>query len=105
MLVKKLQEWNLLIYIDFYLIFLMTCFSRALFSVKSIGLIGGDNSEVEDLSDVEDPVGVVEYQTAQQEQSSSEEDISGCEDSIPLQSPLRLSEDVNISVKNMKNMV
>lgn len=42
----------------------------------------GNNSEVEDLSDIDDPVGDPEYQPSRQEQSSSEEDSSGCEDPI-----------------------
>ncbi|XP_055082645.1 piggyBac transposable element-derived protein 3 [Periophthalmus magnuspinnatus] len=42
----------------------------------------GNNSEVEDLSDIDDAVGNPEYQPSRQEQSSSEED-SECEDSSP----------------------
>lgn len=45
-------------------------------------LIGGDNSEVEDLSDINHPMGDAEYQPPRQEPSSSEEDSSGCEDPI-----------------------
>lgn len=40
-----------------------------------LGLIGGDNSEMEDLSDIDDPVGDVENHPSQQEKDSSE-----CED-------------------------
>lgn len=50
--------------------------------MELLGLIGGDNSEVEGLSDIDDPVGDAEYQPSQQEPSSSEEDSSGCEDPI-----------------------
>lgn len=48
---------------------------------------GGDNSEVEDLSDIDDPVGNAEYQPPP---TSSEEDSSGCEDPVPqLCQPIR----------------
>ncbi|MEQ2239202.1 hypothetical protein ILYODFUR_002088 [Ilyodon furcidens] len=50
--------------------------------MELLGFIDGDNSEVEDLSDIDDPVGDPEYQLPQQEPSSSEEDNSGCEDPI-----------------------
>lgn len=54
------------------------------------GLIDGDNSEVEDLLDINDLVGDAEYHPPQQETSSSEEDSSGCEDPIPQPSnPIR----------------
>ncbi|XP_076842062.1 piggyBac transposable element-derived protein 3 isoform X2 [Brachyhypopomus gauderio] len=59
--------------------------SRAL---ELLELISGDNSEVEDLSDIDDLVGDTEYQPPQQEASSSEEDGSGCDDSIPQPSHL-----------------
>ncbi|CAJ1084156.1 uncharacterized protein LOC110006139 [Xyrichtys novacula] len=49
-------------------------------ALEMLGLIGGENSEVEDLSDTDDPVGDAEYQPPP---SSSEEDSSGCEDPIP----------------------
>lgn len=62
----------------------------------------GNNSEVEDLSDIDDPAGDPEYQPSRQEQSSSEEDSSGCEDPIP--SPLNLTGDVR-NVRNMKDIV
>ncbi|XP_057693808.1 piggyBac transposable element-derived protein 3-like [Corythoichthys intestinalis] len=48
--------------------------------MKMLGLIGGENSEVEDLSDIDDPVGDAEYQPPP---TSSEEDSSGCEDPVP----------------------
>ncbi|XP_031586314.2 piggyBac transposable element-derived protein 3 [Oreochromis aureus] len=56
--------------------------------MELLGLIGGDNSDVEDLSDIDDPVGDAEYQPPRQEPSSSEEDSSGCEDQIPQPSQL-----------------
>lgn len=45
--------------------------------------IAGDNSEVEDLSDIDDPVEDVDYHPPQQEPSSSEEESSGDEDPTP----------------------
>lgn len=59
-------------------------------AMELLGLIGGDNSDVEDLSDIDDPVRDAEYQQPQQELSSSEEDSSGCEDPVPQPSqPIR----------------
>ncbi|XP_019744366.1 uncharacterized protein LOC109527099 [Hippocampus comes] len=49
-----------------------------LFSATSNGN-GGDNSEVEDLSDIDYPVGDAEFQPPP---TSSEEDSSGCEDPV-----------------------
>nr|XP_020517014.1 uncharacterized protein LOC110006139 [Labrus bergylta] len=58
--------------------------------MELLGLIGRDNSEVEDLSDIDDPVGDAEYQPPRQEPSTSEEDNSGCEGPIPQPSqPIR----------------
>lgn len=45
--------------------------------------ISGDNSEVEDLSDNDEPVDDVDFHPPQQEPSSSEEESSGDEDPIP----------------------
>ncbi|KAA0708801.1 hypothetical protein E1301_Tti018051 [Triplophysa tibetana] len=45
--------------------------------------ISGDNSEVEDLSDIDDPVEDVDYPPPQQEPISREEESSGVEDPIP----------------------
>ncbi|KAK3512712.1 hypothetical protein QTP70_023146 [Hemibagrus guttatus] len=45
--------------------------------------IAGDSSEVEDLSDIDDPVEDVDYHPPQQELSSNEEESSGDEDPIP----------------------
>ncbi|CAM4658710.1 unnamed protein product [Leuciscus chuanchicus] len=45
--------------------------------------IAGDNSEVEDLSDNDDPVEDFDYHPPQQEPSSSEEESSGNEDPTP----------------------
>ncbi|XP_042613224.1 uncharacterized protein LOC122145142 [Cyprinus carpio] len=45
--------------------------------------IAGDNSEVEDLSDIDNPVEDVDYHPPQQEPSSSEEESSGDEDPTP----------------------
>ncbi len=45
--------------------------------------VAGDNSEVEELSDIDDPVGDADYHPPQQEPSSSEEESSGNEDPIP----------------------
>lgn len=50
----------------------------------------GSNSEVEDLSDIDDPVRDPEYQPSPQQLSSHEEDSSECEDPIPQSSkPIR----------------
>lgn len=62
-----------------------------------LGLIGGDNSEMEDLSDIDDPVVDVENHPSQQEPSSSEKDSSECEDPIvhptkPIRGCKRLSD-------------
>ncbi|KAA0721343.1 hypothetical protein E1301_Tti019757 [Triplophysa tibetana] len=46
--------------------------------------ISGDNSEVEDMSYIDDPVEDVDYHPPQQEPISSEEESSGHEDPIPL---------------------
>lgn len=53
-------------------------FPRVLFSHKSNGVTVVDN-----LLDIDDPVGDAEYQPPRQGLSSSEEDRSGCEDPIP----------------------
>ncbi|KAK7156623.1 hypothetical protein R3I94_006617 [Phoxinus phoxinus] len=45
--------------------------------------ISGDNSEVEDLSDNDEPVDDIDYHPPQKEPSSSEEESSGDEDPIP----------------------
>ncbi|KAF7688465.1 hypothetical protein HF521_013272 [Silurus meridionalis] len=42
--------------------------------------IAGDNSEVEDLFDIDDPIEDVDYYPSQQEPSRSEEESSGDED-------------------------
>lgn len=54
-------------------------------AMELVNLISGDNSEVKDFSDIDDPVADADYKLPQkqQEQSSSEEDSSGCEDPIP----------------------
>ncbi|KAG9262102.1 hypothetical protein AMEX_G23816 [Astyanax mexicanus] len=52
-------------------------------ALELLELMGDDNSEVEDLSDIDDLVGDTDYQPPQQVPSSSEEDSSGCEDPIP----------------------
>uniref|UniRef100_A0A8B9HAU7 Si:ch211-255f4.7 n=1 Tax=Astyanax mexicanus TaxID=7994 RepID=A0A8B9HAU7_ASTMX len=60
-------------------------------ALKILGLIGGENSEVEDLSDMDDVVGDPQYQPPKQEPISSseeEEDSSGCEDPFPQSSQL-----------------
>ncbi|CAJ1055302.1 PREDICTED: uncharacterized protein LOC109527099 [Xyrichtys novacula] len=85
---KKFKQISWLILAQICIeVFTVCCGSRilqkVLFSGKSdgnAGVNGGDNSEVEDLSDIDDPVGDAEYQPPP---SSSEEDSSGCEDPIP----------------------
>lgn len=54
-------------------------------AMELVNLISRDNSEVEDFSDIDDPVADADYKLPQkqQEQSSSEEDSRGCEDPIP----------------------
>lgn len=50
---------------------------------RILGTIVGDDSEVEDLSDIDDPVEDADYQPPPKELNSSEEDDSGDEDPIP----------------------
>ena len=53
------------IYLDFYLIFLMILFPERISLSRAewiLGTIVGDNSEVEDLSDIDDPVWDANYQ-------------------------------------------
>ena len=67
---------------DFYLIFLMILFPERISLSRAewkLGTIVGDNSEVEDSSDIDDPVWDADYQSPPQEPSSSED-----EDPIPL---------------------
>ena len=69
------------IYLDFYLIFLMILFPERISLSRAewiLGTIVGDNSEVEDLSDIDDPVWDADYQPPPQEPSSIED-----EDPIP----------------------
>uniref|UniRef100_A0A3B1IV02 PiggyBac transposable element-derived protein domain-containing protein n=1 Tax=Astyanax mexicanus TaxID=7994 RepID=A0A3B1IV02_ASTMX len=64
-------------------------------ALELLELMGDDNSEVEDLSDIDDLVGDTDYQPPQQVPSSSEEDSSGCEDPIP--QPSQPTRDVNVT--------
>lgn len=50
---------------------------------RILGTIAGDDSEVEDLSDIYDPVEEADYQPPPKEVNSSEENDGGDEDPIP----------------------
>ncbi|XP_034079081.1 piggyBac transposable element-derived protein 3-like [Gymnodraco acuticeps] len=56
-------------------------------TLELLGLIDGDNSDLEDLSDNDDPILDVNYQPPPQEQSSSEDEDDSSDDEDPIPQP------------------
>ena len=71
---------------DFFMFLFPERFSvqRAL---ELLGLIDGDNSDLEDLSDNDDPILDANYQPPPQEQSSSEDEDDSSDDEDPIPQP------------------
>ncbi|KAJ4920937.1 hypothetical protein JOQ06_016532 [Pogonophryne albipinna] len=56
-------------------------------ALELLGLIDGDNSDLEDLSDNDDPILDANYQPPPQEQSSSEDEDDSSDDEDPIPQP------------------
>ncbi|KAJ4948773.1 hypothetical protein JOQ06_020296 [Pogonophryne albipinna] len=67
-------------------------------SLELLGLIDGDNSDLEDLSDNDDPILDANYQPPPQEQSSSEDDDDSSDDEDPIPQPTESGDPLNTSV-------
>lgn len=71
-------------------------------AMELLGLIGGDNSEVKDLSDIDDPVWrMLNNNLHDRSQAAVKKTVVGVR--TKFHSPVNLSGDVNISVMNMKD--
>lgn len=72
---------------DFTLIFLMISFPESIPLTNALELvlesIAGDSSELEELSDIDNPTEDADYRPLQEEPSTTEEESSGNEDPVP----------------------